>query len=401
MPRHDALGDEAALLQTDNVIRQFFTEMHMENGKMVPAQELVTARSETVGVGDFSRVRLVEVKTLPAYVQKHAIPTEGGDDKHALVPEVHGVFALKVIKKTEVVRLKQTQHIKSEALVLSQVSHPFIVNLYHRFQDERHLYLLEEFVQCGQLWTLIQSNGCLPNEVARFFAAQICMAIQALHTEHIVYRDLNPSNVLLDRGLYIKLVDFGLAKVMNFDDPSARTWTLCGSPEYLAPEIITSKGHSKEVDWWALGIIIHEMLAGYPPHYAANAFDIYKLVLNSKTTPSTLPKHFEVHGKDLLGRLLTKEVGNRIGSSKNGAEDIKKHKWYRGLNWAALYNKQMPPPMDGLEHVPSVAAIGDVSNFNNYPTSNDENGPVLDADKDSYLFSNWESLSKEGDVKDR
>ena len=99
--------------------------------------------------------------------------------------------------------------------------------------------------------------------------------------------------------------------------------------------------------------------------------------------------------------VLTVDRTRRIGASKNGAEDIKKHKWYRGLNWAALYNKQMLPPMDGLEHVPSVSAIGDVSNFINYPTSNDENGPVLDAEKDSYLFSNWESLSKEGDVKDR
>ena len=103
----------------------------------------------------------------------------------------------------------------------------------------------------------------------------------------------------------------------------------------------------------------------------------------------------------MLGRLLTKDREKRIGSSKNGAEDIKKHKWYRGLNWAALYNKHMAPPMDGLEHVPSISGIADCANFQNYPTSNDENGPVLDQEKDSSLFSNWESLSKETDVKDR
>ena len=123
-------------------------------------------------------------------------------------------------------------------------------------------------------------------------------------------------------------------------------------------------------------------------------------VIGEKVTGADFfPRHFDEHAVDLLRKLLNKDRTRRIG--KGGSEDIKKHKWYRGLNWAALYNKQMPPPMDGLEHVPSVAAIGDVSNFNNYPTSNDENGPVLDADKDSYLFSNWESLSKEGDVKDR
>ena len=198
----------------------------------------------STGVGNLSRVRLVEVKALPTWLAGKGleeIDAEGRPECSA------GIFALKVTRKTEVVRLKQAEHVKSEALILSQVQHPFIVMLYHRFQDERSLYLLEEFVQGGQLDHFISRNGRLANETARFYAAQVVMAMQVLHQEHVAYRDLNPSNILLDRGLYVKLVDFGLAKVINFDDPTARTWTLCGTPEYLAPEIIQSKGPSKEV----------------------------------------------------------------------------------------------------------------------------------------------------------
>ena len=317
-----------------------------------------------------------------------------------LTPEMNGIFALKVMRKTEIVRLKQVDHAKNESLIHSKMRHPFVATLFHRFTDERNLNLLLEFVQCGNLCTLIRKNSRLPNEAARFFAAQVVMAMQYLHSEHVTFRDLNSDNVMLDAGCYVKLVDFGLAKVMNFDDPEARTWTLCGKPEYIAPEIITSKGHSREVDWWALGVLIHEMLAGYPPHYDQDAFVIYQKVLQTKSKAlfDNMPKHFETHAKDLIKKLLTQAKANRIGSSKNGAEDIKKHKWYRGLNWAALYNKQLPPP-EGLT-VPTVSDATDTSNFDKYPVSTEESGPLLDADKDFANFGRWESLSKETDLKE-
>jgi len=386
-----------ATMPIEAKIQQFFGETHTEAGKTVQSHELITMRGETIGVGNLSRVRLVEVKTLPGWL---ASKNASGEELDKERPEVSGgIFALKVMRKTEVLRLKQIEHVKSEALILSQVTHPFLVNLYHRFQDERSLFLVEEFVQGGQLDRFIQKNGRLSNETTRFYAAQVVMAMQVLHQEHVVYRDLNPSNILLDRGLYVKIVDFGLAKVLNFDDVTARTWTLCGTPEYLAPEIIQSKGHSKEVDWWALGVIIHEMLAGYPPWYDKDAFTIYQEILKAKVTADSFPRHFEGHGSDLIKKLLTKDRTRRIGSSKNGAEDIKKHKWYRGLNWAALYNKTMEPPLDmGVEYVPAVKSITDVRNFEAYPTSSEENGPVLDPEQDLNLFWNWETLSKEADV---
>jgi len=375
--------------ELDAAIETFFTMEHTEGGKQVSANELLTMRTETIGVGQFSRVRLVEVKQLRKYLETLLPPEEAGKEPTlADPPEVSmGVFALKVMKKTEVVRLKQVEHVKAEADILARVSHPFIVNLYHRFQDERNLYLIEEFVQMGSLGTHVKKNRQLPNDTARFYAAQIVMAIQFLHAEHIIYRDLNPENVMLDRGHYVKLVDFGLAKGINLDDPTARTWTLCGTPEYVAPEVISSKGHSKEVDWWALGIVIFEMLSGYPPWYNLKAHAVYNAVIN---VAPEIPQHFDPHAKEHVGKLLVKERSKRLGNSKNGAEDIKKHKWYRGLNWAALYNKQMPPPLEGCQEVPTISSPTDIRQFDPYPTSSEENGPLLDASRDTSLFAAWD-----------
>ena len=334
------------------------------------------------GIGSFSRVRLVEVSAMKNWLATQGLQSVVESEAFANVAECSGYFALKTIRKTEVVRLKQVDHVRNESLIHSQASHPFVAQLFHRFTDDRNLNLLLEFVQGGQMHDLIQKNGRLPNETARFFAAQTVMAVQFLHSEHIVYRDLNAENVMLDRGVYVKLIDFGLAKVLNFDDPTARTWTMCGKPECLAPEIIQSKGHSREVDWWALGILIHEMLAGYPPWYDRDPFKIYTAVLQDKMKADAMPRHFDTHGRDLIKKLLTKDKAYRIGSSKNGAEDIKKHKWYRGLNWAALYNKQLVPPLEGCSFVPKLAHPLDIANFGHYPTSTEENGPTLDADRD-------------------
>ena len=193
---------------------------------------------------------------------------------------------------------------------------------------------------------------------------------------------------------------------------------MCGTPEYLAPEIIQSKGHGKAVDWWALGILIYEMLAGYPPFYDENPFGIYQKILAGKLE---FPRHFETHARDLIRKLLTADRTKRIGARaprtsprraptppppaappcltpppppppphrpagnlKNGAEDIKKHKWYRGLNWAALYNKQMDAYI-----VPECRSADDTSQYDTYADSVEESGPLLNASKDMELFGQF------------
>merc|ERR1712224_417273 len=167
---------------------------------------------------------------------------------------------------------------------MNMIDHPFIVNVLTTFQDEKRLFMLIEFVNGGELFAHLRLEGRLPNDHAKFFAGEIILAFAYLHTLNIIYRDLKPENCVIDAEGHLKLCDFGFAKIVE-----EKTWTICGTPEYICPEIVQSKGHGKGADWWALGILLFEMLAGYPPFYDDNA-------------------------------------AKRTGCLKHGAEDLKKHK---------------------------------------------------------------------------
>ena len=169
--------------------------------------------------------------------------------------------------------LKQVDHVKTEKKILEELNHPFIVNLFGAFQDDKNLYLLLEYVIGGEFFSHLRKAGRFPNDTAKFYAAQITLVFEHLHSMMILYRDLKPENLLLDSDGNCKVTDFGFAKKVEY-----RTWTLCGTPEYLAPEIILSKGHGKAVDWWASGILMYEMLAGYPPFYDEDPLGIYQKV---------------------------------------------------------------------------------------------------------------------------
>jgi len=305
----------------------------------------------TVGTGTFGRVRVVKVR--------------GSEDRSPM--------ALKIMKKSEVIRLKQVEHVKAEKEILLSIAHPFIVTLLTVFQDQKRLCMLLEYVNGGELFSYLRKEGRLPNDDAAFYAGEIILAFQYLHSIHIVYRDLKPENLLIDSDGHMKITDFGFAKVVE-----DRTWTLCGTPEYLAPEIIQSKGHGKPVDWWALGVLIYEMLAGYPPFYDENPFGIYQKVLAGKIE---FPRHFDVKVKDLIKRLLTPDRAKRFGCLKNGAEDIKKHKWYKGFDWAKLEKRQVAPPM-----VPQVKGPDDTSMFDRYPESTEASAASI-SEADQELFA--------------
>ena len=312
--------------------------------------------NETLGTGTFGRVRLVRHKNTGKY------------------------FALKILKKSEVIRLKQVEHIRSEKDILARIDHPFIVLLFATFTDEKNLYMLMEYVPGGEVFSHLREAGSFSTDTSRFYAASIISAIQYLHARDIVYRDLKPENLLLDHRGFLKVTDFGFAKVVT-----DRTWTLCGTPEYLAPEIIQSKGHGKSADWWALGILIYEMLAGYPPFYDENPFGIYQKILANKLE---FPRHFDVHAKDLVKKLLQSDRTKRLGCLKHGAEDIKKHKWFKGYDWSALMNFGFQPPI-----VPVVNGEGDTHNFDEYPESiDDPNGPLVDEETSAQLFKDFAPL---------
>jgi len=346
--------------------------------KVRPATEIASEIQfrETLGQGHFGRVRLIESGA--AREEVSGMMTSAGSPLHH-----SGFFALKIMKKSEIIRLKQAQHVKDERhLLLNRLKNPFIVNAYHTYQDERNLYMLMEFVPGGELGAKLRKDDTFDNDTARFYVSQIVMALQYMHSDNIIYRGICTDNLMIDKAGYIKLVDFGFAKtlVIKEDDPSSNlTHTLCGTPEYLAPEMVNNKGHGKGADWWAVGIVIYEMLAGYPPFYADEPYQIYTLILSNEVT---FPKMFDGQAEILIKSLLCTDTHKRLGCRAQGAEDIKKHKWFRGLNWAALYNKQMPAP-----YIPPLKADDDVSQFEKYPDSLEESGPLLAEDKQkAYLY---------------
>ena len=304
----------------------------------------------TLGTGSFGRVRFCMHKA----TKKH--------------------YAIKILKKSEILRLKQVEHIISERNILLDVHHPFIVQLYGTFQDERYVYLIMEYVIGGEFFTHLRHAGHLSNDAARFYAAQIVLIFQYLHSKDIVYRDLKPENLLLDNDGNLKITDFGFAKHVEL-----RTWTLCGTPEYIAPEILLNKGHGKPVDWWALGILIYEMLSGSPPFVDEEPMGIYRKILAGKIE---FPRYFDRHAKDLIANLLQPDITKRFGNLKSGVEDIKRHKWFSGLDWSALYTKNVTPPF-----VPDVRSPTDTHNFESYPDSV-ELAPIVPLVKDD-PFSNF------------
>ncbi|XP_023231758.1 cAMP-dependent protein kinase catalytic subunit 3 isoform X2 [Centruroides vittatus] len=286
-----------------------------------------------------------------------------------------GYCAMKILEIADVIRLKQVDHVKSEKTILMQAKHPFIIDLMWTTHDDYRLYMLFEYVCGGELFTYLRNAGKFSNSTASFYAAEIILALQYLHDHNVVYRDLKPENLLLDRDGHLKITDFGFAKRLH-----DRTWTLCGTPEYLAPEIIQSKGHNKAVDWWALGILIYEMLTGYPPFFDDTAFAIYEKILAGKIE---WPKHIDPVAKDLIRKLLVNDRTKRLGSMKNEAEDVKRHRWFKGTDWDDVYYKRLKPPI-----VPKVCFDGDTQNFEEYPEGNKDRSTSL-SEEDLEIFRNF------------
>lgn len=291
---------------------------------------------DTVGTGSFGRVRL------------------------ACHKKTGYVFALKILSKNLVVKTKQVDHILAEKQILADVQHPFVVQYYSSFQDETYLYLLMEYVVGGEFFTHLRNANRFPNNTARFYAAQVISAFDHLHKNNTIYRDLKPENLLIDKDGNLKITDFGFAKRI---DPASKTWTLCGTPEYLAPEIILNKGHGKAVDWWALGILIYEMLVGYPPFFSEDRMQLYQAILAGKID---WPAHISKQARDLISKLLQVDITRRYGNLRGAAKDIKRHPWFKGVDWSALDRREIKAPMR-----PQAVAEDDTSYFDSYDDDDD------------------------------
>jgi serine/threonine protein kinase len=250
-----------------------------------------------------------------------------------------------------IVETAQQGHIMNEKKVIAQLKHPFLVRLHQTYKDKDRLYFLFEPVLGGELFTILRAQTLFDEPTAMFYAACVLCAFEHMHEFDIVYRDLKPENLLVDNKGYIKITDFGFAKHIG----SSRTFTLCGTPDYLAPEIVAGKGHGKGVDWWTLGILIYEMLASYPPFYQEDPMHTYGKILQSE--PS-YPSYFSKASISILKKLLNKKASKRLGVVKGGAKLIKKQSWFETLDFDKLVLKEVKAPL-----IPKIDNDFDLTNF--------------------------------------
>uniref|UniRef100_A0A671L6P8 cGMP-dependent protein kinase n=1 Tax=Sinocyclocheilus anshuiensis TaxID=1608454 RepID=A0A671L6P8_9TELE len=355
-----AVGDVTCLVVDRESFKQLIGGLDNMSNKMYESEE-VKARLEaeaaffsnmslsdfrvicTLGVGGFSRVELVQLKN---------------DHSRS--------FAMKVLKKRHILDTSQQGHILSERWIMMEAHSPFTVRLYQTFRDSKYLYMLLEACLGGELWTLLRDRGSFDDSTTRFYAGCVVEALAFLHCRGIIYRDLKPENIILDHRGYAKLVDFGFAKKVGL---GKKTWTFCGTPEYVAPEIILNKGHDVSADYWSLGILIFELLSGSPPFSGSDPMKTYNIILRGIDMVE-FPKKITKSAANLIKRLCRDNPSERLGNQKNGVKDIQKHKWFEGFNWDGVREGTVTSPF-----IPNVEGPLDTSNFDCFPEDTDEPPP--------------------------
>lgn len=248
------------------------------------------------------------------------------------------LYAMKQLEKDHVLSLAAVTFTLTERNVLKTFNHPFVVSLKYSFQTKAHLFMVLDYVGGGELFYHMAERGVFDEDTVRFYAAQIVLALGFLHDHAVTYRDLKPENLLLDINGNICLCDFGLCKEQVDGE---NTFTLCGSPEYMAPEVLQGKGYGRSVDWWALGILIYEMLTGLPPFYSEDPVEMGQNIL---TAPIHFPDHLSKNIMGLIVQLLRRDPSRRLGSGPDDAEDIKAHPFFASVDWKKIIRKEIEPP---------------------------------------------------------
>ncbi|KAJ7979851.1 Non-specific serine/threonine protein kinase [Quillaja saponaria] len=284
------------------------------------------------------------------------------------------VYAMKKLKKSEMIRRGQVEHVKAERNLLAEVDSNCIVKLYCSFQDEEYLYLIMEYLPGGDMMTLLMRKDTLTEDEARFYVGETVLAIESIHKHNYIHRDIKPDNLLLDRNGHMKLSDFGLCKPLDCTNLQEKDFSLgknlsgalqrdgrpvapkrtqqeqlqhwqknrrmlaystVGTPDYIAPEVLLKKGYGMECDWWSIGAIMYEMLVGYPPFYADEPMSTCRKIVNWRTHLK-FPEEAKIsaEAKDLISKLLC-NVDQRLGTK--GADEIKAHPWFKGIEWDKLY----------------------------------------------------------------
>ncbi|KAL2652275.1 hypothetical protein R1flu_020403 [Riccia fluitans] len=339
------------------------------------------------------------------------------------------VYAMKKLKKSEMLRRGQVEHVKAERNLLAEVDSNCIVKLYCSFQDDEYLYLIMEYLPGGDMMTLLMRKDTLTEDEARFYVGQAVLAIESIHKHNYIHRDIKPDNLLLDKEGHMKLSDFGLCKPLDYSNlpalhendtiledaregvdngrsiansahtPTPRrtqqeqllhwqrnrrmlAFSTVGTPDYIAPEVLLKKGYGMECDWWSLGAIMYEMLVGYPPFYSDEPMSTCRKIVNWKTHLK-FPEEAKLssEAKDFISRLLC-DVEHRLGT--RGAEEIKAHPWFRGTPWDKLYDME-------AAFKPEVTSELDTQNFEKF----EESGPTS---KSSSKSGPWRKMLSSKDV---
>lgn len=305
----------------------------------------------TIGIGSFAHVNLCFHK-----------PTEQ-------------FCTLKCMSKRQIIQLDQVEHVRNEKNILGILHHPNIVTVYGSFQDENFLYIMMEFIAGGEVFSHLRTNQFFDPDTVRFYAAEVFMVFEEMHKNNIVYRDLKPENLLFDAGGHIKFIDFGFAKQID-----ERTYTLCGTPEYLAPEIIRGEGTTFASDWWSYGVLIHELICGYTPFASLAEDDLYRTICEGV---NEYPPEVDDATADFLDALFVLDPTRRLGSGSAGTDEIKNHPYFDGIDWNKMRAHAYQTPL-----IPMVTSPYDTSNFADFTSQVPEYEP-LDEEMKKIKFDNY------------
>ncbi|XP_065161808.1 ribosomal protein S6 kinase alpha-5-like isoform X1 [Atheta coriaria] len=307
---------------------------------------------------DMSQFDLLKVLGTGAYGKVFLVRKRGGSDNGRL-------YAMKVLKKATIVQKKKTtEHTKTERQVLEAVrDNPFLVTLHYAFQTDAKLHLILDYVAGGELFTHLYQREHFKEHEVRIYIGEIILALEHLHSLGIIYRDIKLENILVDDSGHIVLTDFGLSKELPRDCDAAdqRAYSFCGTIEYMAPEVVKggTQGHDIAVDWWSVGVLTYELLTGASPFTVEGERNTQQEISRRilKTTPP-IPDSLGKHAADFISKLLVKDPRKRLGGGEGDAKELKRHSFFKGLDWDALARKEIPAPF-----VPVIKTELDVSNF--------------------------------------
>ncbi|XP_053202922.1 RAC serine/threonine-protein kinase-like [Panonychus citri] len=249
------------------------------------------------------------------------------------------LYAMKVLKKEVIIAKDEVTHTLTENRVLKNTKHPFLITLKYSFQTDLRLCFVIEYVNGGELFFHLSKERIFTEDRTRFYSSEILLALDYLHSQGIIYRDLKLENLLLDKDGHIKIADFGLCKEdINW---GTTTKTFCGTPEYLAPEVLEDSDYGRAVDWWGLGVVTYEMMCGRLPFYDRDHDVLFELILIEEVK---FPRNLSVEAKSLLSGLLNKDPKQRLGGGPDDAKEIMVHPFFAGVNWQDVLEKKVSPP---------------------------------------------------------